>query len=149
MTATHTLDGKPITRGLDTLGKPYFKGANNLRVATKGREADIKPIEEIPADYDKPRTVAELAAEQKTFLKSLPSDIKDVETDLTEFPFLAVGVAIAAIMAGHRYHECGPYVANKDGDRAAILSMPHPGGGNVRYRLEFPETLLIAAELAE
>ena len=144
MSATHTLDGEPIICKRDGIGKTYYTNLKNIRVGTKGREDDILPISEseIPKD-DIPKSEIPEAVRGQAPVATIPVD------GLAEFPFLAVGVAMAAIMAGHGYHEQGGYCANRCGDRAAILSAPHKDGGNIRYRIEFPETMVLVAEDAE
>jgi hypothetical protein len=71
------------------------------------------------------------------------------ESDQLALSFLGVGVAVAAILAGHGYHELGGYCANRCGERAAILSVPQREGGHTRYRVEFPEVMRLDAERVE
>lgn len=72
-----------------------------------------------------------------------------VESDMPAISFLGVGVAMAAILAGHGYHELGGYCANRCGERAATLSVPQRDGGHVRYRVVFPEVMRLDAERVE
>lgn len=71
------------------------------------------------------------------------------ESELPAISFLGVGVAMAAILAGHGYHELGGYCAHRCGERAATLSVPHKDGGHIRYRVEFPELMRLDAERVE
>lgn len=71
------------------------------------------------------------------------------ESDMLAISFLGVGVAMAAILAGHGYHELGGYCANRCGERAAILSVPQRDGGHNRYRVDFPEVMRLDAERVE
>jgi hypothetical protein len=139
--ATHILDGKPLIQRTDAVGRTYYTGLNKIRVGTTGREGDIKPI----TDADRiPAEEAILPA------ASAEEAVQDLEEDgLTEFTFTAFAVAIAAILAGHGYAERGGVCANRCGDRSAIVSLPHPGGGSSRHRLDFPETMRLSAEVSE
>ena len=71
------------------------------------------------------------------------------ESEMPGLSFLGVGVAMAAILAGHGYHELGGYCANRCGERAATLSVPQKDGGHIRYRVAFPEVMRLDAERVE
>jgi hypothetical protein len=71
------------------------------------------------------------------------------ESEMPGLSFLGVGVAMAAILAGHGYHELGGYCANRCGERAATLSVPSKDGGHIRYRVTFPEVMRLDAERVE
>ena len=71
------------------------------------------------------------------------------ESERPGLSFLGVGVAMAAILAGHGYHELGGYCANRCGERAATLSVPQRDGGHIRYRVAFPEVMRLDAERVE
>lgn len=130
MSATQTLDGKPILQKTDARNRTYYTGLDNVRISTAGREADIKTVEG-----------ADVPEEVETFTEELGS--------MTAFPFVAYSVALAAIHAGHGYAERGPYVANRCGEQSAILSMPCADGGNTRYLVSFPKTIVLPATVAE
>ena len=71
------------------------------------------------------------------------------ESELPSLSFLGVGVAMAAILAGHGYHELGGYCASRCGERVAMLSVPQKDGGHARYRVTFPEVMRLDAERVE
>lgn len=139
--ATDTLDGKPIIRMQDKVGTVYYVGMNKIRVATKGREADIKPITSAALPEAEPVQEQEDVDPHQYDMPDIPG--------IKAFPFMAVCVATAAILAGHGYHEQHGYVANRCGERAAVLSMPDGEGGSIRYRLQFPEEMLVPYEVAD
>ena len=69
--------------------------------------------------------------------------------EMPSLSFLGVGVAMAAILAGHGYHELGGYCASRCGERAATLSVPQKDGGHIRYRVTFPEVMRLDTERVE
>lgn len=124
MEATHILDEQELVQRTDGMGRIYYTDLKNKRVATAGR------------------TPARIRQEGEE--EPIPP-----ESDLAEIPFLGVAVAMAAILAGHGYHEAGGYCANRCGERAATLSLPQKDGGHLRYKVDFPETLRLALEKAD
>jgi len=136
MQATHTLDGQDLERrGPDRFGRfTYYDVKTGEKVSVKGKEGRLVPIEG-----------AQTLQEKLTHTPAFEQEPVPVPG---EFPFMAAAVAMSAILSGHGYHERGGFCANRCGDRAAILSMPHDGG-HKRYRIEFPELMAIPAEEEE
>ena len=79
----------------------------------------------------------------------VPVEKEVEESEMPSLSFLGLGVAIAAILAGHGYHELGGYCASRCGERAATLSVPQKDGGHIRYRVTFPEAMRLDAERVE
>jgi hypothetical protein len=93
--------------------------------------------------------LATVGKEARALTEDNSAEPEIVESEMPALSFLGVGVAMAAILAGHGYHELGGYCANRCGERAATLSVPQRDGGHVRYRVVFPEVMRLDAERVE
>ena len=137
MQATHTLDGQEAERrGPDNFGRyTFYDPTTGTKLSAKGKV--ILPIVSESGNSELPPEQLQQEG------AAVPSDAWP-----QQFPFHAVAVAMSAILAGHGYAERFGFVAHRDGDRAAILSVPS-GGGHKRYRVEFPELMAVPAEAVE
>ena len=137
MNATQRTNGQALDRNRAGVDRPDGSDLKNPRFSAVG-----KALQALPEAHQ--GVVADEAADQTTAATGGAED-----RDLRMLSFLGVGVAMAAILAGHGYHELGGYCANRCGERAATLSVPQRDGGHIRYRVEFPETMRLDAERVE
>jgi hypothetical protein len=156
--STHTLsNGTPVVQKTGKYGI-YWVDVKNNRIKTNGEVP-------VPVSGAVPVVPLEQAAESTAWASPVSAgiDLKPEQPKVQDdwgyevaeeaeavtciaIPFAGYSVALAAIQSGPGYYERGGYVANRCGDRAAILCIPVEGGGHNRFRVEFPAIMVLPCE---
>lgn len=144
--ATHILEGRLLVQRTGRTGTTYYVDVETGRRASLNGAAPVALAspETLAAETD-PRIIpAELLADLANPSAESIREWEAADQPTIEIPFDVYAIAVGALSSTFGAVDRGAYSGRKLHERSVVLTMPGEGG-DVRYLIEFPETMAVAA----